>query len=997
MIGSRIYAPLRSRFAALSFFCFAHTSTLSATESAYHIDVWKVDEGLPQSSVTAVIQTHDGYLWVGTFQGFARFDGVRFKAFDPANSPGLPNERVVSLFEDRRKTLWLGTEGSYLVRWAEGRFHSFSTANLSVGGCLPRCITQSVDGGLWMITYNWELARWVDGVITMGSTNWGLTAGNANGLTTDHSGQTWVGTETELATWIDGKFQVVWDRAREPGFIADGLGAAESGCWVVGNGRIRKFKAKEFIEDRGVYLPSKSVVSCVAEGSRKQVWVGTYGNGIFCCETNGITQHLTTADGLPTEFIRCFCEDREGNLWVGTEGGGLVRIKPAVFRSYGRREGLPGECILSVCEGDDGDLWIGTNGDGVLRMKNGKIRTYGMQQGLTNEFVWSVYRDNRGTIWAGTWGGGLFQLDHDRFVGIDCRNSGANLVVCGLREDVGGALWLGQQRAAPEVVRLCAGQPDIVNLPSPVAHADVRLFAEDRTGNFWVGTYDDGIYRVRGKDVVRFGHTDGLASERIRALFVDEAGALWVGTARGGLSRFDGNRFFTFRKTDGLADDSVLHIAEDNRKSLWCSSETGVFRVSKQNLEQFRRGDERTIRCFSYTRADGLPTLECTGGSQPTGCKTRDGRLWFPTVNGLAVVDPETVPFNPLPPPVKIEEVLIEGKDSGTFLPAWLETAPGSLRDSNRELRIPPGRQRCEIHFTSLSFTAPEKVRFKYKLSGLEEDWMDAGTRRSAQYSYLRPGHYRFQVIACNNDGVWNDIGDSLGLVILPHYWQTAWFRLLAVALILLLFVAAYELRLASERRVNRLRLRIARDLHDEVGSNLGSIALLSEVMPKDASGGPEELSEIRRVAQETVESLRDIVWFLDPASDNLTDLLLRMKETVRRMLPGIPCNFTVTGSETQGRLSLEFRRNIFPMFKEILHNIGKHASATHVDIAVQIAPDRFTLSVIDNGIGFDQTAAASGSGLKNLRRRAADVRGELTIHSRPAAGTTIQFSAPIT
>jgi signal transduction histidine kinase len=279
-----------------------------------------------------------------------------------------------------------------------------------------------------------------------------------------------------------------------------------------------------------------------------------------------------------------------------------------------------------------------------------------------------------------------------------------------------------------------------------------------------------------------------------------------------------------------------------------------------------------------------------------------------------------------------------------------------------------------------LSFTAPEKVRFKYRLEGLEKEWVEAGSRRTALYTYLQPRKYNFQVLACNNDGVWNDIGASLAIIILPHYWQTWWFRLLAAGAVLLIFVGAYEVRLASERRLSRMRLRIARDLHDEVGSNLGSIALLSEVIPRQSAGSPEEISEIRRIAVHTIESLRDIVWFLDPASDQMADIVLRMKEVARTMLPGMCFEFSSSGDTGTAVPSLDFRRNIFPVYKEILHNIAKHARAKHVRIEVQVDPRRFQLQVSDDGVGFDERSVRAGNGLKNLRRRTAELKGTIEI-----------------
>ncbi len=970
---------------------------------SYHITVWTAEEGLPQNSVTSIVQTGDGYLWAGTFNGLARFDGVQFKVLEPGNTPSLPSAAIVSLFENPQGNLWMGTvEGDIAQRCGE-LVTGYRQSDRGVDSRAPRAFAQAPDGSLLMLTFDWQLMRFAGGKFSLVSTNWGLQGRQVFGLAGDSVGQVWIGTDGELALWRNGDFVAVWNQKDESGFGVSWLAPSRAGgCWTVSNGRVRRFADGNWVAEAGVCPRSKAIVDSMCEGHRGQVWVATYGNGLFCFETNGTMQRFSVTNGLPSDFVRCVYQDREGNIWVGTEGGGLARLKPSIFRSYDRKAGLSGECVLSVCEGDEGEVWIGTNGDGINRVKDGAIRQYGTEQGLTNEFVWSVYQDRNKRVWAGTWGGGLFRLEGERFVSV----AGARvpLVVCALYEDSKGGLWLGQQRAEPVVMQLCADKPVPLPLPTTNLRADVRAVAEDRAGNLWIGTYDDGLYRVKDRQISRFGISEGLKSDRIRALYADPEGALWVGTSRGGLSRLKEGRFVAFTARDGLVDDFIMHIEEDRHKNLWCSTAVrGVFRVDKDELDRVARGESKTIRCFSYTRADGLPSLECTGGCQPSGCKTWDGRLWFPTVAGLAVVDPEAVPVNPLPPPVIIEEVVLEeGKARNSIFPSREGARTGDRtqgRDSgdSASLRVPPGKRRFEFRYTGLSFTAPEKVRFKYKLEGLEEDWVDAGTKREAHYGYLLPGRYTFRVQACNNDGVWNESGASLAMIILPQFWQTGWFRAAAVGLVLLLFVAGYELRLAAERRLTRLRLRIARDLHDEVGSNLGSIVLLGEVLQRQSEGPPEEVSEIRRVATQTVESLRDIVWFLDPASDNIAEMVLRMKECTRIMLPGIPFEFLSNVQGGVGKASLELRRNLFPMFKEILHNAARHARATRVEISVEVNARQLVVRVRDNGIGFDEVRVRHGNGLKNLRRRAADLEGKIEITSRAGGGTAVTLRAPVT
>jgi len=991
----------RSRFARLAIVlaaCLTATGTFAALSAPYRVDFWKTDDGLPQSSVTSIIQDREGYLWLGTFGGLVRFDGVRFATFHPKNSPKLPSGRILSVFEDREGTLWAGTEEGDLVRFDGTDFQRFSLPNRGTTDKYIRDFAETSDGSLWINTGEDLLIRRAGGQLTVCSTNWNLAGNSARSIVTDSAGRLWIGTDQELAIWDQGNFKSVWNQSREANFNVNALARGRAGIWVAANGKIRRWEHSSWTADYGPYLWSKGILTCLREDRRGRLWAGTYGNGLFRFDTNGLGLQISQAEGFPVNAVRSMREDREGNLWIGTEGQGLARLKPSIFRSFGRPQGLSSDLILSVSEGIDGELWIGTNGDGVDRMKDGHIRHFGPQEGLTNECVWSVLQDRSKTLWAGTWGGGLFQLQGDRFVPF-VRPGECGPVVCGLFEDSHEGLWLGQFWNEPQVTRLQDGKPSLFRIPTASGRVDARVISEDAAGNIWVGTRGDGLYRLKQGECTRFTHQDGLSSDVVLSLYNDAEGVLWVGTG-GGLNRMQGSRFTSFTTSDGLADDAICFMTEDNQGQFWFGSGGGVFRVAKAELTRYVAGSGEKLRCFAYTKADGLPSLECSSGCQPAGCKTRDGRLWFPTVNGLAMVDPESVPFNPLPPPVVIERVTIKGEKETIEAPVKRRPATDPSHEAAAEeswvLTVPPGKQRFEFHFTGLSFTAPEKVKFKYRLESLEKDWVEAGDRRSALYSFLQPGRYAFRVLACNNDGVWNESGASLALIILPHFWQTWWFRIVVVATGLLIFAAAYELRLASERRLNRLRLRIARDLHDEVGSNLGSIALLSEVMPKSVPGSPEEVSEIRRIAVQTIESLRDIVWFLDPAGDNLAELVLRMKEVSRTMLPGMTLEFQASGENIALAPSLEFRRNIFPIFKEILHNIAKHARARRVDINVNVTSRAFQLQVSDDGVGFDAGLVRKGNGLKNLQRRAADLKGTLEFRSQPGAGTTVTLTSPL-
>lgn len=965
------------------------TGVLASELPPYHIDSWQVKDGLPQSSVLTILQANDGYLWIGTAGGLVRFDGVNFKVFTPSSAPGLPSNRILSLFEDQSGALWIGTMEGYLVRYFRGQFKVCTPPNwVTLSGYIQN-FAETPDGKLWLVTPERKLVCFPEDQTDLSTQSLKTLQTNVNFLTANPQGQVWTASDSEVGVWQNGKFTQVLKLTPTKEFSPVILaGSRTGGCWVAADGQLRKYTPGGCVADYGKYPWTKGNVVRMVEDHQGRLWVGTYGSGVYCYGTNGVPRHFSREDGLPSNFIRSLCVDREGNLWVGMEGAGLARIKRVAFQSYGRKQGLSGDCVMSICQGAKGELWIGLLADGVERLKDGVVTHYGTAQGLPNDYVHSVFYDRNHQLWVGTWGGGLCRLEGNKFVPFD--NPGeCSGIVCALYQDPKGDLWVGQERTQPEIVHFHDGRPVVFRLRSNMAGIDVRTLVEDRNGWMWIGTQGDGIYRIKGGKQCHYGLHNGLSCDDIRSFYLDKEGVLWIGTFGGGLDRYKDGHFTSFTTKDGLVNDSLASVLEDDHSNLWCGSLAGVFRVSKKELNEFADHKIDWIQCLSFTESDGLPSMECNGGTQPSGCKTHDGRLWFPTVRGLAVVDPDHIPMNRLPPLVAINELVLEGKNRKTLSDVASSTQP----QRTAPLKIAAGTQRLEFHYTGLSMTEPKKVRFQYKLEGLEKNWVEAGTRRTAYYGYLPPGKYRFRVRACNNDGVWNNRGVSLALIILPYFWQTWWFKVLCLAAAILLLVGIYEMRLASERKLARIRLRIAGDLHDEVGSNLGSIALLSEMVSKTG----EEADEIRRIALRTVSSLREIVWFLDPAGDDLNDFLLRMKDTARTMLHNVPFEFLSEGKTGGVRLSLNLRRNVYPMFKEILHNIVKHSKAGRVTIQVNVTARQFQLQVQDNGAGFDEKKVRRGNGLKNLRRRTAELQGRLEIRSQPRQGSHIIITAPLT
>jgi len=977
----------------------------------YVVDTWQTEDGLPQNSVTALAQTKDGYLWVGTQDGLARFDGVRFVSFDAHNTPAIRNSRTVQLFEDRLGAFWVATEDAGLVRSIGRQLTVFSTPNQGTAYNYARVMCDDSEGGLWIASCENELVRWHAGGFSVVSSNWTLSGTSVTAVASDPSGQVFVGTDRELAVWRGKVMEAVWGRDQEPDFRVEFLvSSGAGGCWVVANGRVRRFHAGRWTGDLGGYAWTNRAVYGAYEDRSGRLWVATMGDGLFRYSTNGSVLRITTQQGLPTDLIRCVVEDHEGNIWVGTEGGGLCRLKPALFATYGQREGLSSDQVQTVYEDAEGALWIGTNGEGLDRLKAGEVERFGMAQGLSNGHLWSVIRDQQGGVWAGAWTG-LFKRERDKFsrVSDDVTIGGS---VTALYEDSRGVLWVGQQTLGG-LAYWRDGHSVSVKIPGAAPGRDVRALAEDSEGSLWIGTNGDGLYRFKDGQFTRFGFAQGLNSETVWCLSPDSDGGIWIGTVHGGLSRWRNSAITTCTTQHGLPNNVICQILDDRQGQLWLGSHGGVFRVRKEDLDRFADGKSQLVPCLGFTKADGLPSMECSGGSQPSACRSRDGRMWFPTVKGLAVIDPAKVRLNPLPPPVVIEEAVVdEVVESLTrFLTGGESQEKHSshkLSLSPTKLEIKPGKHRLEFRFTGLSLTAPQKVRFKYQLEGLGGEWVEAGSRRVARYEYLPPGDYTFHVTAGNNDGVWNDNGDVLAFTVLPHFWQTGWFRasvtILLVGLTALMAQQISTRRLQSklrraeqERALERERTRISRDIHDDLGARLTKIGMLTAQAERESQAGgppaPPQLRDIAQTAREMVEAVDATVWAVNPRNDtfnHLANYLVHYAEEFFRH-SDLACQLDLPAELPDWPISAEARHNLFLVVKEAMNNVARHAAASKVRLELDLHGTTLSITVRDNGRGFNPSnPGGRGNGLRNMTQRLQHLGGRLHIESEPGGGTRV-------
>lgn len=721
--------------------------------------VWQTADGLPQNSVQAIVQTRDGYLWIGTQDGLARFDGVRFTVFNKENTEeikhnniralclggddtlwigtdgglarfrnedgfsvyttadGLSNDIVASICEARDGGLWVGTWGGGLNRLREGRFEIYAGAENLSNDYVAAICEGGAAGDLWIGTYGGGLVRLRDGKFTAYTTEDGLSHNRLRAIHEDARGRLWIGTR------------------------GGGLNCLEDGAWKI-------YTTREGLAGDSVWA--------IYEDREGSLWIGTYGNGLSRFREGEFTS-FTVDEGLSDNFVWSFCEDREGGLWIGTGGGGVNRLQEGKLTAYTTRDGLAKDIAWSLYEDGEENLWIGTYGGGLSRFRDGTFTNYTTRDGLANDFVEAIYGDDEGGLWVGTDGGGLSRYRNEEWTTYTTDDGLAHNAVSAIYKDAKNRLWIGTKGGGLNCLK--DGKFDLYTAKNGLSNDFVRAICEDGEGCLWVGTRGGGLSRYANGEWTTLTTKDGLSSNVIFSIYADREANLWVCTGGGGLNRYRGGRWTAYTTKDGFFHDSPFKALEDDCGALWLSCTKGIFSVSKNHLDEFDEGRVASINCTAYDAADGMKSSECNGGFQSAGWKTGDGKLWFPTIKGVVRVDPDRITINELPPPVHIEQAIINKQIIAVT--------------TGEKIQIAPGKGELEFHYAALSFIAPERVRFKYLLEGFDREWTDAGARRVAYYTNIPPGEYRFRVKACNSDGVWNERGAAFDFYLQPHFYQT--------------------------------------------------------------------------------------------------------------------------------------------------------------------------------------------------------------------------------
>ncbi len=776
------------------------------TITQYGHDVWREADGLPQNSIRAIQQTHDGYIWFGTLEGLARFDGISFTLFDRANTEALTSNSITALAEDREGCLWIGTR-SGLTRYLDHHFTSY-TAHDGLGNNDVSALLVDRSGTLWIGGLNFLTCYRGSSFSDIPLPFMRFSDARIIEFQEDRHGAIWMATSRGLLCFKGGKFTTFTVKNGLKNDSVNSIFEDHDGIlWAsTQQGGLSHMSGERFVSLQMPAELSHTSVSDILEDRDGNLWMSTWGAGVARFR-DGTFEIFDKSKGLSVDYIFNLYEDREGSLWIGSNGGGLNRLRDTRLTTYTTQEGLSENVVSSVYEDRKGVIWIGTQGGGLNRLRAGVFTAYTTADGLANNHVVSILEDRRGSLWIGTVGGGLSCLKGGRFRTYTTKDGLSDNFILSIFEDHSGALWIGTSNG---LNRIQDGRVTVFGTKDGLSGLTVASILEDHDGNLWFGTVGGGVNKFRNGFFTPYRFKGGAGEDInvVRAIYEDTNHVLWFGTNGGGLVRREQGHDTVYTTKQGLPDNGIHQIFEDGLGSFWLSSNKGIFRVNKGELEEVAQGKRERVSATVFGIADGMKSRECNGGSQPSAIMSRDGRIWFSTMEGVVVVDPKHINLDINKPPVIIEQLI--ANKTGT----WMSGA--EIPQSNGEL---------EFRYTGLSLLAPEQIRFRYRLEGFDKDWVSAGSRRTAYYTNIQPGNYIFRVMACNKDGIWNEDGAAFVFRLVPHLYQSTWFRLTLATSILIGAIGLVHLR------TTRLRRR-AKELQQGIDEALTKLRILGGLIP---------------------------------------------------------------------------------------------------------------------------------------------------------------------
>ena len=837
----------------------------------------------------------------------------------------------------------------------------------------------------------------------------GLPQNTVHAILQTRDGYLWLGTEGGLVRF-DGLRFAVFDRQNTPVLASNNMQAlAEDasghllvttvkGSYAYSSGRFTKVAnaapgsassgASEALLTMKSGLP-RNRITAAYQDQEGSIWLGTDAGAARLA--NGRLERFPATTELANEAILCFYEDREGDLWVGTEAGGVTELRDQKFTTYVGTDGVPEGAVRCVFEDRAGAVWMGTSEEGLRRFAGGHFSAMGTRDGLLSNSVFALNADGEGRLLVGTPDGLSRVRDGAAMAPVTSADGLPDDFVRSLFEDRDGSVWIGTRRG---LSHLKGNEVKTYSTRDGLGSDLVGALLRDRAGDFWAATLH-GLSRLKEGRITNFTTLDGLSSDVITALEQTSSGNLWIGTEDGGIDLFRNGRFTHGAAGAGLPQ-VVYGMVEDGHQNLWIASNAGIFRVNEPELARWMDARGGAPLVVSYGASDGMRISECSGGGHPAVLKARDGALWFATPKGVAVLRPEDAGLDRVPPPVVIESVSV---DEEAINPATFST-------------VRPGHERISFEYAGLSFVAPQKVQFRYRLEGFDQGWIEAGTRRVAYYTNLAPGRYRFRVQARNGDGISSEGGASLGFEWQPHYYQTIWFKALLVAALLLATYGVYRLRVrAVEGRFQAVlaeRNRIAREIHDTLAQGFMGVSVQLEIVARLLSSSSEAAREHLDVARTQVRSsiaeARQAIWALRSqqtlqATGN-EDLAARFSRMVQQATQTVPAKVRFAVHGAYRPLGGKVEDQLLRIGQEAVTNAARHAEAQNITIELTFTQKKVRMRIADDGRGFQVLPNGKGPeghfGLAGMRERAAQIPAKISVTSAPGEGTSVEVEAPV-
>ncbi len=967
----------------------------------YLIRSWDFEPGPSVRGLNCICLDREGFLWLGAKDGLVRFDGLLFQRQTFPDSTLLQGHNITAIWQARNGVLWLGCESGDLYTWDRHR---------SVLAAVPqtwepqavRSIACDGYGDVWLALASHDVVRVRDG--------WRLpapplasTEGTVQPLLLTFDGRLYQqegamirlqGGTRDRPDWMQSNFAATRILRIAP--------SRKGGLWIYGDDQVRRWtEAHEWAETR-CHLPPGTYMTRMIEAASGDLFAGTSNQGVLILKSDGTVESLSGTGSAVPERIVDLTEDPEGNILVCGDSR-LHRIRLSRVQVVTSPDNWNSTRPVAVTEQADGTIWIGTEGSGLYRVGASGVQSLAHTGGLNKLFIWSLLNEPDGGLLVGTWGAGLFTGRDERFAPAPGWSDARGWTISALMRDRAGGIWAAtntglwrQQDQTWAPVLDENGKPVLL----------VRYLLEDRRGRMWLATNGHGLGWYEAGRIRYLTAADGLPARFVTSLHESPDGTLWAATLGMGLYRLKAGNWAQVDRRHGLPADDIYHIADDRRGHLWFTSNIGVFALDEQELAAGAENQAAGLHPLILDRDDGLPSNYCSSGTQSAACMTEDGRFIVPTTRGVAILPTRSIRSETHRVTVRFTGVSVDDTDT-------------ALRGNDR-IAAPPGTRRLAVEFTAPSFTNPERVHFRYQLIGLYPHWVDLGAHRSVLFSHLPPGSYSLRVTASNADGIWNPTPAVLDFSVAPYFWETSWFSVLAVSLLVATVAGTvwFVVHRRARRRLEQLerqqaieseRRRIAGDIHDQLGASLTQIMLLSQSTGSTppVAGSPGLLSKVHAVALDITKSMDELVWAINPSHDTLESFAAYGARVTQEIAAasGLRARLHIDAQLPEVRLQAGVRHHLLLVLKEALTNVVRHAEASEVRLTLRAEGRQLILEVADNGHGFapplpvaaeDPPRRIGGHGIPNLRARATQLHGSLTLTSTPGQGTVLRLAIPL-